>query len=149
MQTKYYLKVLMLLFTTLNISQQSLGHANTDSENSLDLIFDNADEYIEESNGYKYLIFASADKNKEELRKYTKIWNKIKNQIEKINGSEPIKYKKDFTKIKFESYDDLPLVNALNILSMIIVTRFDFQKDSKYYPKIYLHKCGYYFVNEL
>ena len=56
MQTKYYLKVLMLLFTTLNISQQSLGHANTDSENSLDLIFDNADEYIEESNGYKYLI---------------------------------------------------------------------------------------------
>ena len=84
MQTKYYLKVLMLLFTTLNISQQSLGHKNTDSENSLDLIFDNADEYIEESNGYKYLIFASADKNKEELRKYTKIWNKIKNQIEKI-----------------------------------------------------------------
>ena len=139
----------MLLFTTLNISQQSLGHANTDSENFLDLIFDNADEYIEESNGYKYLIFASADKNKEELRKYTKIWNKIKNQIEKINGSEPIKYKKDFTKIKFESYDDLPLVNALNILSMIIVTRFDFQKDSKYYPKVYLHKCGYYFVNEL
>ena len=142
MQTKYYLKVLMLLFTTLNISQQSLGHANTDSENSLDLIFDNADEYIEESNGYKYLIFASADKNKEELRKYTKIWNKIKNQIEKINGSEPIKYKKDFTKIKFESYDDLPLVKALNILSMIIVSRFDFQKDSKCYPQVYLHKCG-------
>ena len=50
--------------------------------------------------------------------------------------------KKDFTKIKFESYDDLPLVKALNILSMIIVSRFDFQKDSKCYPQVYLHKCG-------
>ena len=46
-----------------------LGHANTDSENSLCLIFNNVDGYIEESNEDKYLAFASTDKNKEVLEK--------------------------------------------------------------------------------
>ena len=55
-------------------------------ENSLYLIFNNLDAYIEcnsseESNKDKHLIFASADKNKEVLKKYTELWDKIKNQI--------------------------------------------------------------------
>ena len=35
------------------------------TENLFYLIFKNVDVYIEESNGNKYLIFASTDKNKE------------------------------------------------------------------------------------
>ena len=60
------------------------------SINSLYLIIEEVGRYIdcnsmEESNGNKYLIFASTDKNKEELKTYTELWDEIKNLIEKIN----------------------------------------------------------------
>ena len=41
------------------------------SVNPLYLIIGKADGYTEESNGNKYLAFASTDKNKEVLKKYT------------------------------------------------------------------------------
>ena len=45
---------------------KDLDHVNINSENPLYFILNNVDGYIiEESNGDKYLIFASADKNKE------------------------------------------------------------------------------------
>ena len=96
------------------ITMKSLDNENTDSANSLYLIFNNVDGYIEcnsteESNENKYLIFASTDKNKEVLKKYTELWDEIKNQIETISGSKPNKYWRDFIKIRFESDDDLPL----------------------------------------
>ena len=40
---------------------------NLDNKNSLYLVFNNVDAYIEENNKNKYLIFASTDKNKEAL----------------------------------------------------------------------------------
>ena len=43
------------------------------------------------------------------LRKYSEIWNGIKDCIEKINNSELGKYDKDYMKIKFSSDDDIPL----------------------------------------
>ena len=60
-------------------------------------------------------------KNKKILKKYTKVWNEVKNQIETINGGKQIKYKKDFMKFGLESDDSLPLGKILNIPSMIIV----------------------------
>ena len=33
---------------------------------------------------WKYLIFASTDKNKEVLKKYTELWDGIKDLIEKV-----------------------------------------------------------------
>ena len=33
--------------------------------------------------GDKYIIFASTDKNKKVLKKYTKIWNETENQYSK------------------------------------------------------------------
>ena len=91
-----------------------------DSANSLYLIFNNVHEYIEcnsteESNGDRYLIFVSTDKNKELLERYTELWDEIKNQIETIGGGKPIKYGRDFTKIKFESDDGLLLGKILSI----------------------------------
>ena len=41
--------------------------------NPLYLIVGVVEEYIEEKNGNKYLVFASTDKNKEVLEKYTEI----------------------------------------------------------------------------
>ena len=68
--------------------------------------------------GNKYFAFASIDKNKEVLKKYTTPWDKIKklikcNSIETINGGKPGEYEKDFMKIKFNSDDNLPLIKIL------------------------------------
>ena len=46
---------------------------NLDNKNSLYLVFNNVDAYIEENNENKYLIFASTDKNKEALENYTEL----------------------------------------------------------------------------
>ena len=56
------------------IAMKSLDNKNIDSANSIYLILNNVDGYIEcnsteESNGDKHLIFVSTDKNKEVLEK--------------------------------------------------------------------------------
>ena len=83
------------------------NYENINSVNALYLITGKADGYIEEKNGGKYSTFASTDKNIEVLEKFTKLWNKIKNSIKKINN-KPGEYEKDFVKIRFESDDNLP-----------------------------------------
>ena len=71
------------------------------------------------------------------MTKYTKLWNKIKNQIEKIND-KPSEYEKDFMKIKFDSDDNLPLNKILKLHNLTIVVGFVFQDDKKYYPQVFL-----------
>ena len=39
------------------------------------------DRYIEQKDGNEYLIFGSTDENKEVLKKYTELWDGIKNEI--------------------------------------------------------------------
>ena len=85
------------------------------------------------------MIFASTDKNKEVLKKYTELWDEIKSQIKTISGSKPIKYGKDFMKISFESDDGLPLGNILRIPVCIIAVGSVFQEDNNYYPQFHLH----------
>ena len=65
-------------------TMKSLDNENIVSPNSLYLIFNNVDVYIEcnsneESNSNKYLIFASTDKNKQVLKKYTDLRDNVKN----------------------------------------------------------------------
>ena len=124
-----------------------------DNENSLYLIFNNVDVYIEcnsaeESNEDKYLIFASTGKNKEVLKKYTKVWYEIKNKIETISADKSIEYEKDFMKIRNESDDDLPLGKISNISVCIIAVRSVLQEGNSYYPQVYLHKCSYQFEHK-
>ena len=65
-------------------------------------------------------FFVSTDKNKNVLRNYQKLWKETKTQIEAIidvnEDDEPIRHRKDLIKIRFESYDDLPLGKKFNIL---------------------------------
>ena len=115
---------------------------NRDSSNSLYLVFNNLEAFIEKNGEYKYLIFASTDKNGKALENYTELWNEIKEQIALIRGSKRIKYEKDFMKIKFESNDDLPLGKILNIPVCTIIVRSVFKEDGKYYPQVLLHECS-------
>ena len=59
------------------------GYENIYSLNPLYFITGEVDGYIKEKNGNKYLVFASTDKNKELLTKYTDIWNRIKKLFKK------------------------------------------------------------------
>ena len=112
------------------------------SVNPLYLIINETIGYIEEDNGNKYLISAPIDENKEVLRKYTELWNKIKNLIETINDKLG-EYEKGFMKIKFDSDDDLPLSKILKFHNLTIVVRSIFQEYNKYYPQIYLDEYFY------
>ena len=81
-------------------------------------------------------MFASTNKNKKVLKKYTDVWNEIKNQIETQNGGKSIKYKKDLMKIRFDSDDnDLYLGKIESIPVLIMVVKSVFQNNNKYYPK--------------
>ena len=51
-------------------------------------------------------VFASTDKNKDVLIKYTGLWDEIKYLIKTTNGGEAGEYNKfNFMKIRFESDD--------------------------------------------
>ena len=106
------------------------------------IIIDKADGYIEEKNGNKCLTLVSTDKNKEVLIKYTELWDKIKNLIEKVND-KPSDCDEKYVKIKFNSDDNLPLNKILKIHNVTIVIRSVFQEDGKYYPQFFLDECLY------
>ena len=62
------------------------------------LIINKVDEYIEEKNRSKYLVFDSTDENKEVLKKYAELWDGIKNEIETLNDGKKGEYGKDLIK---------------------------------------------------
>ena len=102
---------------------------NLDDVNSLCLIFNDVDACFEEYNEDKYLVFTLTNKNKEVLENYKELWSEIKSEIETIRRIEPIEYEKDVMKIKFESSDDLPLGEILNIPVCVIITKSVFQEN--------------------
>ena len=57
-----------------------------------------------------------------------------------MRGIEPIKYEKDFMKIKFKSDDNLPLGKYS---CMCNIVRSVFQENGKYYPQVHLDGCFY------
>ena len=102
---------------------------NINSVNPLDLIIGKVDGCIKESNGTKYLTFASTDKNKKVLEKYTKLWDEIKYHIQTTNSGRSGEYKKDYMRIKFNSDDDLPLNKILKFHMLTIIVRSFYEED--------------------
>ena len=91
------------IYHIVHIMIKNIGDYESNySLNPLYLIIGEVDGYIKEKNENKYLVFAFTDKTKEVLKKYTELWDGIKNLIKKINDT-PSEYKKDFMKIRFNS----------------------------------------------
>ena len=132
------------------ITMKSLENENIDSVNSLYLIFNNVDGYIEcnftecnsseksNENNTGFLLLQT--RTKKYWKNCQEIWDEIKNQIRTISGDKPIKYERDFMKIRFESDDDLPLGKILSILVCIIAVESVSKKDNNYYPQAHLHE---------
>ena len=93
-------------------------------------------------NGNKYLFFDSTDENKKLLKKYSDVFNGIRDKIKEISSGE-CDYEKDYMKIKFNSDDDLPLNKPLKFHAMTIIIRSVFEEDGKLYPQVFLDDTLY------
>ena len=81
----------------------------------------------------KYLIFDSADEKKELIKKYSYVFNGIRDKIREIS-SGVCDYEKDCMKTKFNSDDDLPLNKPLKFCLMTITIRSGFEEVGKICP---------------
>ena len=120
---------------------------NIYSLNPLYLPVNHARGYIEEKSGNKYLLFDdSVNENKGLLKKYTDVWDGIKNEIKMINDGKENYYEKEYIEIKLDSDDDLPLNKPLKFHAMSIIIRSVFEEDGKLYPQLFLDDTLYELV---
>ena len=91
----------------------------------------------------KYLNIALTDNNDEVLKKCVEVLSWIKSGIEQINNNNSGENEKNYTKIRFDSDDKLPLNKQLKFLSVTIVIRYTFEDDCIYYPQTFLDNCLY------
>ena len=103
---------------------------------------DNANGYIEEIKGDKYLVFDDTYENKELVKRYDDVFNGIMDKIKKIEDNR-LEYAKDYMKIKFSSDDSLPLNKQLKVYNLTITIRCVFSEDNKLYPQIFLDEALY------
>ena len=99
------------------ITTKHLSYVKINSVNPLYFIIDKLDGYIEENNGNKHLTLVSPDKNKDTLKKYMELWDKIKDLIRSVTNTSG-NYDKEHMKIKFNSDDNLPLNKILKFLDL-------------------------------
>ena len=111
-------------------------YENICSVNPLYLIIGDVDGHIEEKNGSKYLVFDSTNENRRVFKKYTELWDGIKNEIKTINDGKEGEYGKDFMKNKFDKDDNLPLNKQLKPHMLTIIVRCVFEEDGKFYPQL-------------
>ena len=109
---------------------------DVNSVNPLYLRIDNASGYIEKINKDKYLVFDVRDENKELLKKYGDVFNGLIDKIKKIDD-DWLEYTKDYTKIQFNSDDNLPLNKPLKFYQMTITIRCIISEDNKLYPQVF------------
>ena len=110
-------------------SYNNLSYVRISSVDPLFLIIDKVDRYIEENNENKYLTLVSTDKSKGTLKKYTELWDKIKDLIRSITKT-PGNYSEKYMKIKFNSDNILPLNKILKIRNLTVVVKSIMHKFS-------------------
>ena len=117
---------------------------NIYSVNSLYLITAHTNEYIEEKDANKYLVFDITDENTELLKKYNDVWNGIRDKIKGISSGE-CDYENDYMKIQFNFDDNLPLNKPLKFHNVTITIRSVLEEDHKLYlfTKVFLDDTLY------
>ena len=89
-------------------------------------------------NAWYLIIFGDADV----LKKLANIWKIISAKIEENTGGI-VQYDKDYMKIKFESNDNLPTDNTVNMHQITIIIRGNFAQNDKFYPQLFLDDALY------
>ena len=119
---------------------------NIHSVNPLYLIIRSASGYFKEENGEKYLILDSTEE-------YKKVFSEIKSKSETINYGKEMFYEElfyeekeeeDYSRIRVNTDDDIPLNKPLKFPTLTIIIRWVFQNGKiNLYPQIYLDECLY------
>ena len=89
-------------------------------------------------NVWYLIIFGDADV----LRNFANFWKSIRAKTEE-NTNGIVQYDKDYMKIKFESHDNLPTDNIVNIHQVTIIIRSVFAQNGEFYPQLYLDDALY------
>ena len=111
-------------------------------------------KYFDENNKYINLLV----NDKEILKKYSEIWNKIKSLIKKEFNSEPV-YNDKYIKTKIKIYNNRVYTNFQHnkilkdneyfvCLSVILLDSIFVNSDKEYYPQILLEECKYAIKNK-
>ena len=91
-----------------------------------------------DDNVWYLIIYGDADV----LRNFAKIWKSIRAKIEE-NTVGIVQYDKDYMKIKFESNDNLPINNIVNMHQVTIIIRSVFAQNGQLYPQLFLDNALY------
>ena len=89
-------------------------------------------------NVWYLIIFGDADV----LRKLANIWKSIRVKIEENTGGI-VQYDKNYRRIKFESNDNLPTDNIINMHQVTIIIRSAFAQNGKFYTQLFLDDALY------
>ena len=116
---------------------KGLENVKINSVNLLYLIFTKKNGYFERIDKCKYLALVTTNESKEKVKTYEELWSKIRDLIRSKNKNSD-DYHEKYIKIKFNSDDELPRNEKIEILSMIIFVRAVFLENKKYYPHIFL-----------
>ena len=74
------------------------------------------------------------------LKKYNDVFNGIISKIRKLDN-DWFEYAKDYTNIKFNSDDSLPLNKPLKFYQMTVTIRYVFSEDNKLYAQVFLDEA--------
>ena len=78
------------------------------------------------------------------MQKYHEGFYRIKEIIKKINDySQPIKSDENYMKVKLNTDDNIPLNKIIHFPTITIIIRSVTQRDSKFYPQLFLDECLY------
>ena len=91
-----------------------------------------------DDNVWNVIFFGDADV----LRKFANIWKCIRAKIEESTGGI-VQYDKDYMRIKFESNDNLPTDNTINMYQVTIIIRSVFAQNDKFYSQLFLDDALY------
>ena len=89
-------------------------------------------------NVWYLIIFGDADV----LRNFANFWKSIRAKTEE-NTNGIVQYDKDYMKIKFESYDNLPISNIVNMHQVTMIIKSIFAQNGKFYPQLFLDDALY------
>ena len=70
------------------------------------------------------------------LRKFPNIWKNIRAKIEENTGGI-VQYNKNYTRIKFDSNDNLPTDNIVNMNQVTIIITSVVAQNGKFYPQLF------------
>ena len=76
------------------------------------------------------------------LRRFANAFKNIRAEIEENTGGF-VKFDKNYRSIKFESNDDLPIDNIVDMHLITIIIKSVFAQNGKFYPQLFLDDALY------